>query len=118
MVVLTMAQATRLYHGKWSTADPRLNHGSLTWFNHGSRTMVEPGFTMVVPCTAERIKMLIQVNTLGGPWNIVLDGGPDPPQRGGGHSMQPSPNYFGLLFLLLSPTAQTGGSKYRSSRTS
>jgi len=23
------------------------------------------------------------VNTAGGPWNIVLDGGPDPPQRVG-----------------------------------
>jgi len=34
--------------------------------------------------TVERIKILFEVNTLGGPWNIVLGGGPDPPQRGGG----------------------------------
>jgi len=27
----------------------------------------------------EQIKMLFGVNTPGGPWNIVLDGGPDPP---------------------------------------
>jgi len=47
--------------------------------------------------TAERIKILFRMNTLGGPWNIALDGSPDPPQRGEGYSMQPSPNYFGLL---------------------
>jgi len=34
--------------------------------------------------TAQRIKILFGVNTLGGPRNIMLDGGPDPPQRGGG----------------------------------
>jgi len=28
--------------------------------------------------TAERIKMLFGVNTPGGPWNIVSDGGADP----------------------------------------
>jgi len=33
---------------------------------------------------AEQIKMLFGVNTRGGPWNIVLDVGPDPPQTGGG----------------------------------
>jgi len=33
--------------------------------------------------TAEQIKMLFGVNTFEGPRNIVLDGGPDPPQRGG-----------------------------------
>jgi len=34
---------------------------------------------------AERIKMLFGVNTPGGPWNIVLNGGFDlPPQRGVG----------------------------------
>jgi len=27
---------------------------------------------------AEQIKMLFDVNTPGGPWNIVLDVGPDP----------------------------------------
>jgi len=31
--------------------------------------------------TAEWIKVPFGVNTPGGPWNIVLDGGPDPPQR-------------------------------------
>jgi len=46
--------------------------------------------------TAEQIRF--GVNTFGGPRNIVLDGGPDPPQRGEEDSMQPSPNYFGLLF--------------------
>jgi len=30
---------------------------------------------------AEQIKMLFGVNTPGGPWNIVLDVGPDPTQR-------------------------------------
>jgi len=33
--------------------------------------------------TAERIKMLFGMNTPGGPWNIVLDAGPVPPQRRG-----------------------------------
>jgi len=33
--------------------------------------------------TAERIRMLFVVNILGGPRNILLDGGRDPPQRGG-----------------------------------
>jgi len=28
---------------------------------------------------AEQIKILFRVNTPGGPWNIVLDGGSDPP---------------------------------------
>jgi len=28
---------------------------------------------------AKQIKMLCEVNTLGGPWYIVLDVGPDPP---------------------------------------
>jgi len=41
--------------------------------------------------------LLFEVNNLGGPRNIVLDRGPDPPQRGQGDSMQLSPNYFGLL---------------------
>jgi len=40
------------------------------------------GFT--VQKNAERIKMLFGVNTLMGQWNIVLDRGPDPPQRCGG----------------------------------
>jgi len=33
----------------------------------------------------EQIKMLFEVNTTGdgGPWNIALDMGPDPPQREG-----------------------------------
>jgi len=48
--------------------------------------------------TAEQIKVLFGVNTFGGPRNIVLNGGPDPSQRGEGDSMQLSPNYFGLLF--------------------
>jgi len=48
---------------------------------------------------AERINMLFGVNTRRGPRNIVLDGGPDSPQSGAGDSMQPSPNYFGLLLL-------------------
>jgi len=36
--------------------------------------------------TAEQIKMLFMVNTVGGPWNIVLDVGPDSPptERGRG----------------------------------
>jgi len=34
--------------------------------------------------TAEQIKILFGRNTLGGARNTVLDGGPDPPQRGGG----------------------------------
>jgi len=33
--------------------------------------------------TAEQMKMLFGVNTLGGPRNIVLDGGPDPPTARG-----------------------------------
>jgi len=32
---------------------------------------------------AEQIKMLFGVNTPGGPWNIVLDVGPDPPTERG-----------------------------------
>jgi len=40
------------------------------------------GFT--VQKTAERIKMLFGVNTVGGPLDIVLHVGPDPPQTGGG----------------------------------
>jgi len=50
--------------------------------------------------TTEQIKILFGVKTLGGPINIVLDGGPDPdpPHSDGvGDSMQPLPNYFGLL---------------------
>jgi len=47
---------------------------------------------------AEQIKMLFGVNTLGDPWNILLDGDPDPPQRGEGASMHPPSDYFGLLF--------------------
>jgi len=35
---------------------------------------------------AEQIKMLFVVNTPGGPWNVVLDGGLIPPQRGEGES--------------------------------
>jgi len=33
----------------------------------------------------------------------VIDGGPDPPQRweGEGDSMQPLPNYFGLLLDII-----------------
>jgi len=31
--------------------------------------------------TTERIKMLLRVNNLGGPRDIVLHGGPDPPHR-------------------------------------
>jgi len=34
--------------------------------------------------TAERIEILFGLNTLGGLRSIVLDGSPDPPQRGGG----------------------------------
>jgi len=39
------------------------------------------------------------------PRHIVLDGGPHPPRRGGWGwgSLQPLPNYFGLLSLLLFP---------------
>jgi len=33
---------------------------------------------------AEQIKMLFGVNTLGGPWDTVLHGGPDPSQTEGG----------------------------------
>jgi len=32
---------------------------------------------------AEQIKMLFGVNTPEGPWNIVLDGGADPPTEEG-----------------------------------
>jgi len=34
--------------------------------------------------TVERIKILFGMNISGGLWNIVLDGGPDPPQTGRG----------------------------------
>jgi len=38
---------------------------------------------------AEQIKMLFGANTPGGPWNIVLDVGPDPPtERGRGPSFK------------------------------
>jgi len=49
--------------------------------------------------TAEWIKIPFGVNSPGGPTNTVLHRGPDPPQIGKGkmHSMQPLPNYFGLL---------------------
>jgi len=33
---------------------------------------------------AEQFKMLFGVNTPGGPWSIVLDADPDPPQTGRG----------------------------------
>jgi len=33
---------------------------------------------------AEEMKMLFGVNTHGSPWNIMLDVGLDPPQRGEG----------------------------------
>jgi len=36
--------------------------------------------------TAEQIKSLFGVNTVGGPRNIVLDGGPDPPTTRGKRS--------------------------------
>jgi len=48
--------------------------------------------------TAERIKILLGVNTPAGPRNM-LDGGPDPSTARGGDSMQESPNYFGLLLI-------------------
>jgi len=32
---------------------------------------------------AEQIKMMFGLNTHGGPWNIVLDVGADPPHREG-----------------------------------
>jgi len=44
--------------------------------------------------TAEQIKILFGVNTLGGPRNIVLDGGSDPPLRGGGRFDAASCFYF------------------------
>jgi len=50
--------------------------------------------------TAERIKILFGLNTPGGQRNIVLEWGPDPPQRGKGYSMQPLQSYFGLLLLI------------------
>jgi len=46
---------------------------------------------------AEQIKVLFGMNTFGGPRNIVFDWGPDPLQQGEVDSMQPLPNYFGLL---------------------
>jgi len=46
--------------------------------------------------TAERIEVLLRVDTLGDPRNIVLDGSPDFPTD----SMRPSPNYFGHLFSM------------------
>jgi len=48
--------------------------------------------------TAKRIKMLFGVNTLGGPGNSMLNGGPDPPQRGGGFDAA----FAKLLWLLVS----------------
>jgi len=51
-----------------------------------------------VPCkTAERIEVLFGLETLGDPWYIVLDGGPDSRRPGGGRSMRSLPNYFVLL---------------------
>jgi len=49
---------------------------------------------------AERTSVLFGMETLGGPKNIVLDSGHNPPRRREEkvHSMQPLPNYFGLLF--------------------
>jgi len=44
---------------------------------------------------AEQVKMLFRVNTPGGPWNIVLKVGPDPPQRRGGGPVL----NFGTLLL-------------------
>jgi len=37
---------------------------------------------------AEQIKILFGVNNLGCPRNIVLDGGPDPPQRAMGEGLR------------------------------
>jgi len=47
--------------------------------------------------TAKQIKILFEMNTLGGPKNIVLHAGPDPHNKGEEDSIQPSPNYFGIL---------------------
>jgi len=53
--------------------------------------------------TTERSEVPFGVKTLGGPRNIVSNGGPDPISTDHGvgdeevHSMQPLPNYFGLL---------------------
>jgi len=51
--------------------------------------------------SAEQIKMLFGVNTFGGPGNIVLDGGPDPPTtRGGGFNAA----FAGLLWPFVCDT--------------
>jgi len=42
--------------------------------------------------TAERIEVLFEMKTLGGPINIVSFGDPDPPP-------QPLPNHFGVLLF-------------------
>jgi len=54
---------------------------------------------------AKWIEFLFGVKTPGGPNNVVLDGGhraPNPQWHGEGgvHSMQPLPNYFGLLLCM------------------
>jgi len=47
----------------------------------------------------ERIDVLFGKETIG---TTVLDRDPDPPRRGGGkaYTMQPLPNYLGLLLVL------------------
>jgi len=54
--------------------------------------------------TAEPIKMLFGMNTPGDPWNIVLDVGPDPPQRGEGG---PLLNFGSLLIFPEQPKLET-----------
>jgi len=54
--------------------------------------------------TAERIEVRFGMKIFEGPRNIVLNGSLDPQRRGRGesaHSMQPLPNYFGLLLNIL-----------------
>jgi len=58
-----------------------VGHGSCI-MGHGSFFMWVSGSWVTVTCdplfTLERITTLFGVNTPGGPWSIVLDGGRDP----------------------------------------
>jgi len=49
---------------------------------------------------AERIDVLLGVETVGDSRNVVLGGGSSSPTARGRRSMPPSPNYFDNLFFL------------------
>lgn len=62
---------------------------------------------------AERIEVLLNVDTTGDPRNIVLDRSSTSSRREEGGSMRPSPNHFGHLLFLLTNNKKTLKREYR-----